>query len=141
MMKLLLILSLIVGTMFFEQDSNSLTLTVTNVKNEQGVVRVLLFKGESGFPDDPDKAFKSASVKISGNKAVTVFDNIPEGTYALSVFHDSQNTGKLRTNAFGIPRDGYGFSNDAMGTFGPPSFDKAAFKVTAGKNNVSINLR
>jgi uncharacterized protein (DUF2141 family) len=127
--------------MFFEQDSNSLTLTVTNVKNEHGVVRVLLFKGESGFPDDPVKAIKSASVKISGNKAVTVFENIPEGTYALSVFHDSQNTGKLRTNAFGIPRDGYGFSNNAMGTFGPPSFAKAAFKVTAGKNNVSIILR
>ncbi|WP_317168907.1 DUF2141 domain-containing protein [Lunatibacter salilacus] len=52
-----------------------------------------------------------------------------------------KNQGKLRTNALGIPRDGFGFSNDTMGTFGPPSFEKAAFKVTAGKNNVSIKLR
>jgi uncharacterized protein (DUF2141 family) len=51
-----------------------------------------------------------------------------------------KNQGGLRTNAFEIPRDGYVFSNDAMGTFGPPSYAKAAFKVTAGKNNVSIKL-
>ena len=141
MMKLLLMLPVLAGILFFEQDSNSITLTITNVKYEQGVVRVLLFKGDAGFPDDPDKAFRSASVKISGNRATVSFDNIPTGVYALSVFHDSQNTGKLRTNAFGIPRDGYGFSNNAMGTFGPPSFEKAAFIITAGKNNVSINLR
>ncbi|PSL01417.1 DUF2141 domain-containing protein [Cecembia rubra] len=123
------------------QANNSLTLTVDKVKNEQGFIRVLLFKGETGFPDSPEKAYKSASIKIVGNKAVVTFENIPEGIYALSVFHDSQNTGKLRTNAFGIPRDGYGFSNDAMGTFGPPSFEKASFKVTASKNHVQINLR
>jgi len=74
-------------------------------------------------------------------KRPITLDNHPEGTYALSVFHDSQNTGKLRTNAFGVPRDGYGFSNNATGTFGPPSFEKASFKVTAGKNQVDIDLR
>lgn len=140
-MKTLLSLILILFAMIPAQANNSLTLTVNKVKNEQGVVRVLLFKGETGFPDAPDKAFKNASVKIVGDKAIITFENIPEGTYALSVFHDSQNTGKLRTNALGIPRDGYGFSNDAMGTFGPPSFEKASFKVTAGKNHVQINLR
>lgn len=140
-MKTLISLILILFAMIPAQANNSLTLTVNQVKNEQGVVRVLLFKGETGFPDVPEKAFKNASVKIVGNKATITFENMPEGTYALSVFHDSQNTGKLRTNALGIPRDGYGFSNDAMGTFGPPSFEKASFKVTAGKNHVQINLR
>lgn len=140
-MKTLLSLILLMFALMPAQANNSLTLTVNKVKNEQGVVRVLLFKGETGFPDASDKAFKNASVKIVGDKAIITFENIPEGTYALSVFHDSQNTGKLRTNALGIPRDGYGFSNDAMGTFGPPSFEKASFKVTAGKNHVQINLR
>jgi len=129
------------GFFYQPQNPTALILNVTNVKNDQGLVRVLLFKGETGFPDDEVKAFKSASVKIKDGKAVIDFGAIPVGTYAISVFHDSQNTGKLRTNAFGIPRDGYGFSNDAMGTFGPPSFEKAAFKVTASKNNVSIKLR
>lgn len=140
-MKILFSVILMLFAMTFPQANNSLTLTVNKVKNDKGVVRVLLFKGETGFPDMPEKAFKSASIKIEGNKAIINFENIPEGTYALSVFHDSQNTGKLRTNALGIPRDGYGFSNDAMGTFGPPTFEKASFKVATGKNNVQINLR
>jgi uncharacterized protein (DUF2141 family) len=129
------------GFFYQPQNQTTLTLNVTHIKNDQGLVRVLLFKGEKGFPDDEAIAFKSASVKIKDGKAVIDFGPVPEGTYALAVFHDSQNTGKLRTNALGIPRDGYGFSNDAMGMFGPPHFEKAAFKVTAGKNNVSIKLR
>jgi len=140
-MKLSILILSLLSFFYTPQNTTTLTLQVTDVKNDQGLVRVLLFKGEAGFPDDEAKAFKSASVKIKDGKAVVDFGPVPEGTYALSVFHDSQNTGKLRTNAFGIPRDGYGFSNNAMGTFGPPSFEKAAFKVTAGKNNVSIKLR
>lgn len=140
-MKLFIIILAMSVLFDINQNQTTLSLKVTEVKSDQGLVRVLLFKGETGFPEDEAKAYKSASVKIKDGKAVVDFGPVPEGTYALSVFHDSQNTGKLRTNAFGIPRDGYGFSNDSMGTFGPPSFEKAAFKVTAGKNNVSIKLR
>ncbi|MCL6259056.1 DUF2141 domain-containing protein [Aquiflexum sp. TKW24L] len=140
-MKLFLLICIMLGTILQPQNPTTLTLNVTNVKNDNGLIRVLLFKGETGFPDDTEKAFKSASVKIQNGQSTVDFGVIPEGTYAISLFHDSQNTGKLRTNAFGIPRDGYGFSNDAMGIFGPPDFEKASFKVTAGKNNVSIKLR
>jgi uncharacterized protein (DUF2141 family) len=140
-MNLLMLFGVIFGIMLQPQNPTTLTLKVTNIKNDEGLVRVLLFQGEAGFPDETAKAFKSASVKIENGNATVDFGAISEGTYAISLYHDSQNTGKLRTNALGIPRDGYGFSNDVMGMFGPPSFDKAAFKVTAGKNNVSIKLR
>ncbi|RPA68401.1 DUF2141 domain-containing protein [Cyclobacteriaceae bacterium YHN15] len=140
-MKTLLFFLVLIAMVYTDQSSAKLTLTVNKVKNDKGVVRVLLFDKAAGFPDDVENAVKNASVKITGDKAVITFDNLSPGTYALSVFHDSENTGKLRTNAFGIPRDGYGFSNNASGTFGPPSFEKAAFKVNAGDNKVSIDLK
>lgn len=140
-MKLILLILTLLAFTAPSKNDNTLHLTVNKVKNNQGVVRVLLFKGPDGFPDAVEKAHSNASVKIENGKAKITFENLPEGTYALSVFHDSDNTGKLRTNAFGVPRDGYGFSNNATGTFGPPSFDKASFKVTAGKNQVEIDLR
>lgn len=140
-MKLLVLILTLFAFASQPKEDNTLQLTVNKVKSTQGVVRVLLFKGPDGFPDVVEKAYSNASVKIVDNKARITFENLPEGTYALSVFHDSQNTGKLRTNALGIPRDGYGFSNNATGTFGPPSFEKASFKVTAGKNQVEIDLR
>lgn len=140
-MKTLLFFLVLIAMVYTDQGNAKLTLTVNKVKNDKGVVRVLLFDKAAGFPDDVENSVKNASVKITGDKAVITFDNLTAGTYALSVFHDSENTGKLRTNAFGIPRDGYGFSNNASGTFGPPSFQKAAFKVNAGDNKVSIDLK
>jgi uncharacterized protein (DUF2141 family) len=140
-MTLIIMLLSLLMTIHSPQQNNELTLTVTNIPNQEGVIRVLLFKGKDGFPDDQNKAFKSAIGNIDGNKSVIVFKDLPPGKYALSLFHDSQNSGKIRTNAFGIPRDGYGFSNNVMGSFGPPDFEKAAFDVSGPKNNVSIKLR
>lgn len=140
-MKTTIVLLLMALLFAADQSSSKLTLKVTGIRNDKGVVRALLFKGETGFPDDPAKAIRNASVKISGTQAEIVFDDIQPGTYAISVFHDSENSGKLRTNFLGIPRDGYGFSNNSMGTFGPPSFKDASFQITAGQNTHIIKLR
>ncbi len=112
-----------------DKQASSLTLTVSDIENDNGVIRILLFNDADGFPDQPEKAFKSATAPIRKQRAEIHFEDVPKGTYAFSVFHDSRNTGKLRTNVLGIPKDGYGFSNNTTGTFGPPTFDKAAFKV------------
>ena len=125
----------------FEQNSGSLTLTIQNIPEQRGVVRILLFNQAAGFPDDVEKSYKQANVKATGKSVQVVFEGLPKGQYALSVFHDVMETGKLRTNALGIPKDGYGFSNNANGSFGPPSFSKASFSVTTGKNQHQISLR
>ncbi len=57
------------------------------------------------------------------------FSGIPNGDYTIAVFHDINNNGKLDKNFLGIPKEGYAFSKNAMGTFGPPNFDKAQFKL------------
>ena len=113
---------------------------VTNIKNDEGVIRVLLFKEACGFPDSPEKAFHSASVIINNQIATVSFKQLPAGKYAISVFHDSQNTGKLRTNMMGIPKDGYGFSNNARSTFSAPSFESAAFDLEETGKRISIEL-
>ncbi|MDE6173301.1 MAG: DUF2141 domain-containing protein, partial [Bacteroides sp.] len=37
----------------------------------------------------------------------------------------------LDTAAFGIPVEKYGFSNDATGIMGPPSYEKCSFTFSA----------
>lgn len=138
-MKFILVLVLML--MFSQNNTAELTLTVTGVTSNEGVVRVLLFQLEDGFPDEPDKAVRNASVEIKNGQAVIKFSELWIGEYAISVFHDSRNTGKLRTNVLGIPKDGYGFSNNSMGTFGPPSFKQAAFVLKPGANVHEIKLR
>lgn len=65
--------------------------------------------------------------------------DLPEGSLALSVFHDVNGNGKLDSNAMGIPKEPYGFSNNAAGTFGPPKFEKAQFEAKPGAR-VTVQL-
>jgi uncharacterized protein (DUF2141 family) len=37
------------------------------------------------------------------------FSDIKPGKYAIAVIHDENCNGKLDTNMFGIPKEGYGF--------------------------------
>jgi uncharacterized protein (DUF2141 family) len=57
------------------------------------------------------------------------------------VFHDENDNGVLDKGAFGIPTEGYGFSNNAKGFFGAPSWRAAG--VTIGPTDdkqISISL-
>ncbi len=79
---------------------------------------------------------------IQQSSVTTVFADIPEGEYSISVFHDENKNGEIDKNSFGIPKESYGFSNNIMGMFGPPSFEEAKFKVSKeGVVHLKIKLR
>ncbi|MEJ0054323.1 MAG: DUF2141 domain-containing protein [Bacteroidota bacterium] len=116
---------------------NSLTVVVRNVKDAQGQVRVALFNNEKDFMklrlDGKITEAQKGEVRI-------VFENVPQGEYAISVMHDENQNDKLDSNLVGIPKEGFGFSNDVMGMFGPPSFEKARFAFPVSEP-VIINLK
>ena len=79
-------------------------------------------------------------IKIRDAQARFDFLDIPPGTYALAVIHDENMDGKLDTNWLGVPREGYGFSNDAKALLGTPSFSAATFQYDGGTINLTITL-
>jgi uncharacterized protein (DUF2141 family) len=66
--------------------------------------------------------------------------DLEAGRYALRIFQDLNGNGKLDTGWMGIPSEPYGFSNNAMGRFGPPSLADQLFYFD-GKTPVDIALR
>lgn len=82
------------------------------------------------------KSVGGASVEANQQKdgrVLVKLQDLPEGSsVGLSVFHDVNGNGKLDSNAMGMPKEPYGFSNNAAGVFGPPKFEKAQFEVKAG---------
>jgi uncharacterized protein (DUF2141 family) len=58
------------------------------------------------------------------------FKDLPPGQYAAVVFQDFNGNGKLDKNFLGIPKEPYGFSNDARGSAGPPKFSDAAVTLS-----------
>lgn len=120
-------------------ENPKLILTITNIGSSDGVVQVLIFSQADGFPDTPSKAFKILKLPIQQGRAVAEIQ-LPEGRYAISSFYDHDGDGTLRTGAFGIPKDAYGFSNNAKGFFGPPAFERAAFNLEKSGMDLEIKL-
>lgn len=101
--------------------------TIANLRNNKGHVLVSLFNNSPGFPDKPERAVRKVQLTISNYTASASFTGLPAGNYAVAILHDENDDLKMNTNFFGIPKEGYGFSNNVMGTFGPPSFNRAGF--------------
>ncbi len=57
------------------------------------------------------------------------------------MLHDENMNGRIDYNWLGIPREGYGFSNDARGTLGAPSFEQAAFVYDGKTLDLTVSLR
>lgn len=113
--------------------SGSLELRVTNLESEKGLIRVLIFSSSDGFPEDPSKAIKALSIPIKSKKASLKINDLQAGNYAISVFHDENEDGKIRKNFFGYPLNKFGFSNNPNGFLSIPSFSRCAFSVEAGQ--------
>jgi uncharacterized protein (DUF2141 family) len=107
-------------------QNTSLEVTVKNIKGTKGDIRIGLFTTEAEFLKT---AVKGKVVKANGAEVKVVFEDLPAGDYAVSVIHDENGNEKLDTKAMGIPKEGFAFGNNAMGTFGPPSFDEAKIKL------------
>ncbi|HYE51518.1 MAG TPA: DUF2141 domain-containing protein [Azospirillaceae bacterium] len=115
------------------------TVTVSNAVAGRGEIRASIFDGAAAF-DKGDDPVAAVRLRVHGEGGTFAFD-LPEGRYVVRVFQDIDRDGKLGTNMLGIPSEPFGFSNDAMGTMGPPSFDQAVVAVGAEPTAIRINLR
>ena len=118
-------------TSFHSPTDATLKVTITNLRNNKGHVLISIFRDGVGYPDKPEKSFKRAKLTISNKIAGFDFAGLPTGNYAIAILHDENDDQKMNTNFFGLPKEGYGFSNNVMGTFGPPGYSKASFNYTA----------
>ena len=105
-----------------------------------GTLRIGLFDSATGFPKT-ENTCQSFDVPVDANTATLKLPPIAFGTYAIAVFHDINGNGKLDKSGFGIPTEPYGFSKNARGSFGPPSFQSAAFEVSDAAVDLDIRVR
>ncbi len=138
-------LALVGGALFgsFQTPSsaaNVIHVELTGFRNDKGRAWCALHSSAKDFPKNAGKTAVLRNVAIVSGHAGCDFADVPAGTYAVSVFHDENNNGKLDTNLLGIPREGVGASNDAKGHFGPPKFSNAAFRYSGGLLNLVIRI-
>lgn len=127
-------------TQVASSQSAEITVSIKGVKNNKGNICVLLFNNSKGFPDNPDNALLSKIIPAQTREIIVKLDGITPDTYAVTVLHDENKNFKMDYNWLGIPKEGFGVSNNAKGKFGPPKFEDASFKFTGGNHSLSIQM-
>jgi uncharacterized protein (DUF2141 family) len=120
----------------------TLTVQISNIQNDKGQVGCSVFSKKDGFPTKPDKADSRMFVKSKGGKATCVFKDVKPGKYAVSVVHDEDSDGELKTSMVGRPKEWWGVSNDVPAErFGPPKYEKALFDFPGAAKTINIKLQ
>lgn len=108
-----------------------LSIDIAGVRDTSGKIMVAIHVPTAGakFPD------MAGAVAAQWRKAEPgtmrfVFSGLNPGQYAVAVYHDENDNGELDANLLGIPSEGYGFSQEAKGSMGPPAFEAAAVELS-----------
>ena len=113
-------------------QTGTLTVEISEIQDTKGQISIGLYANEESFPET-EKSYRGTTVRVTGERAVAIFQDVPAGTYAIAVFHDINSNGKLDNNFLGIPKEGYAFSNNVFGTFGSPDYKDASFEFDGDK--------
>jgi uncharacterized protein (DUF2141 family) len=123
--------------------ASQLTIEIIGLASSEGNVCLKVFSGSQGFPRDDDSAVLKRCVPIAdepGEAFRITLDGLDAGTYAIAIYHDANGDEVLNRGLFGMPSEGYGFSNDAIATTGPAAYEDAVF-ILGGATTVPITMQ
>ena len=133
-----LILSAGLASIALNATAGDLAVEVRGIAQAKGDVLIAVYDKSDTWLK---KSLRQVKVTAQKGSVTTLFKDLPEGDYSISLFHDENVNGRMDSNPMGIPLEAYGFSNDASGNFGPASFEDAKFNLPAGGVSVVINLK
>lgn len=121
-------------------EPTSLDLSITGLRNLKGNVLICLTANAKAFPDCAKDAQAHKAVVPAAKAGSVHFAGLAPGIYAIALIHDENGNGKMDF-AIMIPREGFGFSRNAMGSFGPPKFAAAQIGIGPGENAQAVRVK
>lgn len=115
-------------------------LMIHGMKDVKGEVRIALFNSEEKYGDKEDP-LHAVVLEVKSDTVIWDEAELPFGKYAIAVYHDKNVNGKLDSNFLGIPKEAYGFSNNARGRFGPASWKDAHFTINEPRSSMLIEVK
>jgi uncharacterized protein (DUF2141 family) len=114
---------------------------VENVRSARGLIAVTLYPDESRrFLARRGSLYVGRAPARQGTTRVCI--HLPStGTWVFGVYHDEDGNRKINRNAIGMPREGFGFSNNPRLLFSIPSFRSVRLAVPRTNMQTTIRLR
>lgn len=138
-MKNTLLFLLIVANISASAQSKIIT-QISNVRSDRGVCEVCLFNNANSFSGEGGAPVTCVQSPIKNGTSQALFENIPVGVYAVMVFHDANTNKKLDKNFLGIPKEGYGASQNKLPFASAPTFEANKFTVS-DKSVTTVRIR
>lgn len=110
-------------------SQHELTIKIKDLPENSGKIMLELFDAERN-------TLQKIVGKIRNQQCTIHIDSLANGQYAFRYFHDIDGDGELNTNWVGMPTEPYGFSNNVVGSFGPPSFERWLFDLRSNKEMI-----
>jgi uncharacterized protein (DUF2141 family) len=114
-----------------------LTITVSGMQSTDGEIQIGLYNNKESFPLE-DKQYKLFFIDAKEFPGTYIIKDLPEGEYAVAIFHDKNSDKICNTNFLGIPKEDYGFSKNIKPRFSAPTFNDCKVDL---KYNMSINIK
>lgn len=139
-----LLFLLLLITAAFDQGADTLIVRVHNLESRGGVLRLAVYDQEEGFLQE-EAAIASKNILLATTEAdpslSVEIPDLPFGDYALAIYHDIDENGKLNTNFLGIPTEPYAFSNDPEVKWRSPRFQEARFEFRQYRQVMAVTLQ
>ncbi len=129
------------GSFYLIENTGTLSLIVKNVEAEQGSLYIAIYQDESAFlKEGQDLVNKIVPVSSKPNCTIPI-PQLPFGSYAIAIFHDLNDNGKLDKNALGIPTEPYAFSNNPSVKWRSPTFAETLIKFGESRKEIVMELK
>lgn len=100
-------------------------------------MQVSIFNSEESFLKENEE-YKIYRFEVENSEGRYVINNLPKGKYAVIIYHDKNNNKEMGRSFFGIPKEGYAFSNNFKPKLSGPDFDNCSFALS---NDEEIEMK
>lgn len=119
---------------------SQLRVQVKGIEPAEGQLRIAVFGEPDGFPGAYEQATRVHSMPVTESDMEWVVEELPIGIWAVAILHDADADGQMARDWMGRPKEGWAVSNDARGSFGPPSFEDCAIELGREGLNIVLNM-
>jgi len=137
--SLVVLIATVCSIPMFSQQNN-LSITISNIRSDRGLVRLALYDRQEQFPDEPWKSYTFEKSRLEDGSLQVTLNDISPGIYAISILDDEDANDRMKYGILRIPKEGYGFSNNAKPGMKCPPFENCSFRVNQGNNHLHIEM-